>query len=77
MQGLLVALDGEGVVTTTPGDPPGCVHLGAHRVGGDHRPVQVEGVEQDRQGGDLWLDLPATRFRVRAVPVAWSRAGRR
>ena len=49
MQGLLVVLDGEGVVTTTPGDPPGCVHLGAHRVGGDHRPVQVEGVEQDRQ----------------------------
>lgn len=51
--------------------------LGAHGVGGDHGPVQVEGLEQVRWGGDLWLDLFATRSRVRTVPVAWSRTGRR
>ena len=33
-QSLLVAQRREKVVTTTPGDPPGCVHLGAHGVGG-------------------------------------------
>ena len=53
MQSLLVAQRREKVVTTTPGDPLGCVHLGVHRIGGHHRPVHVQRFEQDRQGGDL------------------------
>ena len=38
MQTLLFALDGEKVVTTTPGDPLGCIPLGAHRIGGGPPP---------------------------------------
>ena len=76
-QSLLVAQRREKVVTTTPGDPLGCVHLCVHGVGGDHYPVHAQRFEQDRQGGDLWLDLSATRAWVRTVPVAWSRAARR
>ena len=36
---LLVALDGEKVVTTTPGDPPGCGVRGVSRTGGVFLPV--------------------------------------
>ena len=53
MQTLLVALDGEKVVTTTPGDPLGCVHLGVHRIGAHHRPVQVQRFEKLSECGDL------------------------
>jgi len=77
VQGLLVAQRREKVVATPLSDPLGGIDLGMHGVGGDHGPVQVEGLEQVRWGGDLWLDLFATRSRVRTVPVAWSRTGRR
>ena len=77
MQSLLVAQRREKVVTTTPGDPLGCVPLGVHRIGGHHHPVHVQRFEQDRQGGDLWLDLSATRSWVSTAPVAWSKAARR
>ena len=58
-------------------DPPGGVHLCVHGVGGDHYPVEVEGLEKLPDGGDLWLDLSATRAWVSTAPVAWSRADRR
>ena len=48
-----------------------------HGVGGDHYPVEVEGLEKLSDGGDLWLDLSATRAWVSTAPVAWSRADRR
>ena len=63
-------------MTTTPGDPLGCACLGVHGVGGDHYPVEVEGLEKLSECGDLWLDLPATRCWVSTAPVAWSRADR-
>ena len=58
-------------------DPPGGVHLCVHGVGGDHYPVEVEGLEKLSDGGDLWMDLSATRAWVSTAPVAWSRADRR
>ena len=67
MQNLLFAFDGEHVVAA----------LIADSLGGVHYPVHAQRFEQDRQGGDLWLDLSATRAWVRTVPVAWSRADRR
>ena len=77
VQSLLVAFDGEHVVAALIADSLGGVHLCVHGVGGDHYPVHAQRFEQDRQGGDLWLDLSATRAWVRTVPVAWSRAARR
>ena len=74
---VLAALDRQKVVTTRAYDPLSGVHLNAYRISGDHHPVQVEGFEQLAQGGDLWLDLTATRCWVRTVPVDWSRASRR
>lgn len=47
-QGLLVSLDRQKVVTTPITYPLGGVCLGIHRVGGDHCPVEVEGLEQVR-----------------------------
>ena len=52
-KGLLVVLDCQHVVATTPADPLGGVHLGVHRVDGHHDPVQVEGLKQDPECGDL------------------------
>ena len=77
VQGLLVAFDRQHVVATLIADPLGGVHLGVHRIGGDHRPVEVQGFEKLPERGDLWLDLSATRAWVRTAPVAWSRAARR
>lgn len=74
---VLAALDRQKVVTTRAYDPLSGVHLNAYRISGDHHPVQVEGFEQLAQGGDLWLDLTATRCWVRTVLVDWSRASRR
>ncbi|EFW26646.1 hypothetical protein HMPREF9057_01979 [Actinomyces sp. oral taxon 171 str. F0337] len=48
-----------------------------HRVGGHHDPAWVEGLKQDPECGDLWLDLPATRCWDSTAPVAWSKAARR
>jgi len=48
VQGLLVAQRGEKVVATPLSDPLGGIDLGMHGVGGDHGPVQVEGLEQVR-----------------------------
>ena len=48
MQGLLVAQRREKVVATPLSDPLGGIDLGMHGVGGDHGPVQVEGLEQVR-----------------------------
>ena len=76
-QSLLVAFDGEHVVAALIADPLGGVHLCVHGVGGDHYPVEVEGLEKLSDGGDLWMDLSATRAWVSTVPVAWSRADRR
>lgn len=55
----------------------GGVDLCVHGVGGDHYPVEVEGLEKLSDGGDLWLDLSATRAWGSTAPVAWSRADRR
>ena len=52
-QSLLVAFDGEHVVAALIADPPGGVHLCVHGVGGDHYPVEVEGLEKLPDGGDL------------------------
>ena len=71
MQTLLVALDGEHVVAALIADSLGGVHLCVHGVGGDHYPVHAQRFEQDRQGGDLWLDLSATRARDRTVNRLW------
>ena len=76
-QSLLVAFDGEHVVAALIADPLGGVHLCVHGVGGDHYPVEVEGLEKLSDGGDLWMDLSATRAWVSTAPVAWSRADRR
>ena len=40
-------------MTTAPGDPLGCVHLGVHRIGGHHRLVQVQRFEKLSERGDL------------------------
>ena len=48
VQGLLVAQRREKVVATPLSDPLGGIDLGMHGVGGDHGPVQVEGLEQVR-----------------------------
>ena len=53
VQGLLVVLDRQEVVTATPADPLGGVHLGVHGVSGHHCPVQVEGVKQVPESRDL------------------------
>ena len=53
MQGLLVVLDRQEVVTATPADPLGGVRLGVHGVSGHHCPVQVEGVKQVPESRDL------------------------
>jgi len=50
---LLVAQRREKVVPTAPGDPLGCVHRGVHRIGGHHRPVQVQRFEKLSERGDL------------------------
>ena len=76
-QSLLVAQRREHVVAALIADPPGGVHLCVHGVGGDHYPAWVEGLEKLPDGGDLWLDLSATRAWVSTAPVAWSRADRR
>ncbi len=76
VQGLLVAFDRQHVVATLIADPLGGVHLGVHRIGGDHRPVDVQGFESSLSAG-ISLDLSATRCWVRTAPVAWSRAARR
>lgn len=52
-QSLLVACDGEHVVASLIADPLGSVHLCVHGVGGDHYPVEVEGLEKLSDGGDL------------------------
>ena len=52
VQTLLVALDGEHVMTTLITDSLGSLHLGVHGVGG-HHPVQVERLKQVPQGRDL------------------------
>ena len=56
VQSLLVAFDGEHVVAALIADPLGGVHLCVHGVGGDHYPVEVEGLEKLSDGGDLWLE---------------------
>ena len=76
MQSLLVALDGEHVVAALIADSLGGVHLCVHGVGGDHYPVHAQRFEQDRQGGDLWLDLSATRARDRTVNRLWRKPRR-
>ena len=77
-QSLLVAFfDGEHVVAALIANSLGGVDLCVHGVGGDHYPVEVEGLEKLSDGGDLWLDLSATRAWVSTAPVAWSRADRR
>ena len=40
-------------MTTAPGDPLGCVHLGVHRIGGHHRLVEVQRFEKLSERGDL------------------------
>ena len=52
-QSLLVAFDGEHVAAALIADPLGGVHLCVHGVGGDHYPVEVEGLEKLSDGGDL------------------------
>lgn len=52
-QGLLVVLDRQEVVTTTPTDPLGGVRLGVHGVSGHHDPAWVEGFKQDPESRDL------------------------
>ena len=52
-QGLLVVLDRQEVVTTTPADPLGGVRLGVHGVSGHHDPAWVEGFKQDPESRDL------------------------
>ena len=69
MQGLLVVLDHHNVVITPITYPLGRVCLGVYGVGGDHYPVEVEGLEKLSDGGDI-VDLSATRAWVRTVPVA-------
>lgn len=48
MQGFLVSLDGEKVITTPADNPLGCVYLGVHRIDGEHHPAKVQRFEQDR-----------------------------
>lgn len=76
-QSLLVAFDGEHVVAALIANSLGGVDLCVHGVGGDHYPVEVEELEKLSDGGDLWLDLSATRAWGSTAPVAWSRADRR
>ena len=52
-QSLLVAQRREKVVTTTPGDPPGCACLGVHRIGAHHHPFQVQRFKKLPERGDL------------------------
>ena len=49
-QSLLVAQRREKVVTTTPGDPPGCACLGVHRIGAHHHSVQAWGAQASPSG---------------------------
>ena len=53
VQGLLVAFDRQHVVATLIADPLGGVHLGVHRIGAHHRPVEVQGFEKLPERGDL------------------------
>lgn len=48
VQGFLVSLDGEKVITTPADNPLGCVYLGVHRIDGEHHPAKVQRFEQDR-----------------------------
>ena len=52
-QGLLISQRREHVVTALLGDPLGGIGLGVHRIGAHHHPVQVEGLEQLPERGDL------------------------
>ena len=52
-KGLLVVQRRQEVVATALGDPLGGVHLGVHRVGAHHRPVQAWGLKQPPQRWDL------------------------
>ena len=52
-QSLLVAFDGEHVVAALIANSLGGVDLCVHGVGGDHYPVEVEGLEQFPEHGDL------------------------
>ena len=76
-QSLLVAFDGEHVAAALIADPLGGVHLCVHGICDDHYPVEVEGLEKLSDGGDLWMDLSATRTWLSTAPMAWSRADRR
>ena len=54
MQAGLVALDGDQVMRAAlPGQVLGVGALGVHRVCGDHRPGQVDAVQQRREHRDL------------------------
>lgn len=70
MQGLLVALDRQKAVATLIADPLDDVCLGVYSVSGDYCPVEVEGFEQDRQGGDLVGPVRHSLLSHRTVPVA-------
>ena len=75
-QGLLVVLDRQEVVTTTPADPLGGVRLGVHGVSGHHDPAWVEGFKQDPESRDL-VGLAGHPLLGSTAPVAWSKAARR
>ena len=52
-QDLLISQRREHVLTALLGDPLGGIGLGVHRIGADHYSVQVEGLEQFPERGDL------------------------
>ena len=64
MKGGLVALDSDQVMRAALGGQVlGVAALGVHRVRGDHRPGQVDAIQQRREHGDLVrlrldIDLP-------------------